>query len=108
MNREEMFALALGQSCSPTEMKEKHWVDSWDLFAGGRKKKRTISECLRDWKPPTQIKVTSAFTVIAKYSTNATAIKQIASFLMLSDIKMNSGYLSGTGWRSSSGSRTCR
>ncbi len=34
MNREEMFALARGQSCSLTEMKEKHCIDSWDLFAG--------------------------------------------------------------------------
>lgn len=33
MNREEMFALARGQSCSLTEMKEKHCADSWDLFA---------------------------------------------------------------------------
>lgn len=34
MNREEMFALARGQSCSLTEMKEKHCIDSWDLFTG--------------------------------------------------------------------------
>ncbi len=34
MNREEMFALARGQSCSLTEMKGKHCIDSLDLFAG--------------------------------------------------------------------------
>ena len=34
MNREEVFALARGQSCSLTEMKGIHCTDSWDLFAG--------------------------------------------------------------------------
>lgn len=34
MNREEMFALARGQSYSLTEMKEKHCIDSWELFTG--------------------------------------------------------------------------
>ena len=36
MNREEMFALARGQSCRTTEMKAKHSVDSWDLFANAQ------------------------------------------------------------------------
>lgn len=29
-----MFALAHGQSDCLTEMKEKHCIDSWDLFTG--------------------------------------------------------------------------
>lgn len=37
-----MFALARGQSCSLTEMKAKHCIDSWDLFAGVKKKKESV------------------------------------------------------------------
>lgn len=106
MNREEMFALARGQSCSLTEMKAKHCIDSWDLFPGEEMHNfRMFVRLETTYLDQSLICVNytctvNTFCLLQSFSTDSHGVKYQLKFNSL-----NSGYLSGTAWMSSSGSR---
>lgn len=93
MNREEMFALAHGQSDCLTEMKEKHCIDSWDLFTG---------EEMYDF-----IMFVMLETSELDQSIYSTVHKASLKHRHDENYQGVQGYLSGNGWRSSSGSYDC-
>lgn len=103
MNREEMFALARGRSRRTTEMKAKHCVDSRDLSA------TVQSASFRSvYKAGNHLPRSKFPLDVLSGRNTAQAPPLIKGFGREVLIEKMSGYLSGSGWRSSIGRRGCR